>query len=348
MSQHPKVVIVTNSLSGGGAERSMNLLANQLFHLDFPVSLIAINSGDRDLVELNCPVFQLNRPYRGSFLRTISSLLKFLLIILKIKPDYVILNCNIPELFGIFIPKYYKIIVVEHYFLPWSTRNFMGLIVRRFLKKKVWLWVRVSDHFKVWKVPNANSIVIENIVSIFNQINSNINHNGLIKRLVFVGRLVDQKNPQLILRVAKQTELPVLIVGAGTLVNELKRFANQNHVEVDFAGFQLNPWRLFLSGDLLILPSIAEGDGLVAIEAIMQAIPIIVNDIPDFRRFNLKESSYAKTEEDYAQRIIVNNSKIEEFKQDAACIQEFVKSRSPEAIGNIWKQILLKRENIYF
>jgi glycosyltransferase involved in cell wall biosynthesis len=210
------------------------------------------------------------------------------------------------------------------------------------------LWVRVSNHFKVWNVPNAVSTVIENIVSIPNKLNPNVGHKGLIKRLVFVGRLVDQKNPRLMLKVAKLTKLPVLIIGSGNLESELKRFANQNNVDAEFVGFQFDPWRLFLSGDLLILPSIAEGDGLVAIEAIMQAIPIIVNDIPDFRRFKLKESSYAMTTDDYAQKILANISQIEEFVQDAICIKELTKSRSSTEIGNIWKQILLKREANYF
>jgi glycosyltransferase involved in cell wall biosynthesis len=347
MSQYPKVLIVTNSLSGGGAERAMNLLANQLFKLGFPISLIAINSGSRDLVQLNCTVFELNRPHRGSVIKTIYSLFKFLVIIFKVKPDRIILNCNLPELFGIFVPKSYKLIVVEHYFSPWSSRSFMGLVIRRILKNRVWLWVRVSDHFKVWNVQNANSIVIENIVTISNRTTPKMDHRGTVKRLVFVGRLVDQKNPQLILQVAKLTKLPALIIGSGALESGLKRFANLNSVEVEFVGFQMDPWRLILTGDLLILPSISEGDGLVAVEAIMHEFPVIVSDIPDFRRFNLKESSYAKTYEDYAQKIVANTSNIEVFKQDAACVQHFIKSRSPKKIGNIWKHVLLEKGDFY-
>ena len=35
------------------------------------------------------------------------------------------------------------------------------------------------------------------------------------------------------------------------------------------------------------------------------------------------------------------------FKQDAACVQQFIKSRSPKEIGNIWKQVLLEKEDFY-
>ena len=46
------VAIVTNSLSGGGAERAMNLLADNLGKFEnFNVMLIPINAGPPDLIQ---------------------------------------------------------------------------------------------------------------------------------------------------------------------------------------------------------------------------------------------------------------------------------------------------------
>ena len=45
-----KIVLVTNSLSGGGAERAINLASNSLMNLGLDVFLIPINQSSEDLV----------------------------------------------------------------------------------------------------------------------------------------------------------------------------------------------------------------------------------------------------------------------------------------------------------
>ncbi len=52
-----KVFFVTNSLSGGGAERATNTLVNALHSIGLDVSLITLNGGINDLVEPKRPVF---------------------------------------------------------------------------------------------------------------------------------------------------------------------------------------------------------------------------------------------------------------------------------------------------
>ena len=60
-----KVLFLTNSLTGGGAERAMNIVANELVRLGFEVGLVPINQSKDDFVELNCPTFPLLRQWRG-------------------------------------------------------------------------------------------------------------------------------------------------------------------------------------------------------------------------------------------------------------------------------------------
>ena len=72
-----RVVIVTNSLAGGGAERSMNLVANKLSELGMEVYLLVINSGGLDLVEPRCAVISLERPWRGGIFPTIRAFIGF-------------------------------------------------------------------------------------------------------------------------------------------------------------------------------------------------------------------------------------------------------------------------------
>ena len=48
-----RVMIVVNSLSGGGAERSMNILAGSLIECGLTVDLVAVNDGDLDFFVKN-------------------------------------------------------------------------------------------------------------------------------------------------------------------------------------------------------------------------------------------------------------------------------------------------------
>jgi hypothetical protein len=54
-----KIMFVTNSLSGGGAERATNILINALSDTGTDVELVAVNDGPMDLVEPSCEVFEL-------------------------------------------------------------------------------------------------------------------------------------------------------------------------------------------------------------------------------------------------------------------------------------------------
>ena len=90
-----RVMIVTNSLSGGGAERSMNLLANELTKRGWPVSLVPINSGKPDQVVPVCSVFPLNRIWNGSFLNTVVAFWNFNKVVNSWKPDIIVLNCDL-------------------------------------------------------------------------------------------------------------------------------------------------------------------------------------------------------------------------------------------------------------
>ena len=113
MSKPLKVAIVTNSRTGGGAERAMNTLARELSNNpEFELLLIPINSGPDDLIDPKCRIVSIERTWRGSLLDSVKSYVKFQQVIRKFNPDVVILNCDLPEfLFALTISKA-KVIIV--------------------------------------------------------------------------------------------------------------------------------------------------------------------------------------------------------------------------------------------
>jgi glycosyltransferase involved in cell wall biosynthesis len=333
-----RVMFVTNSLSGGGAERATNILVNMLFDSGNQVSLVTINDGPRDLIKPKCEIFELKRKWQGGFLSVLGAYFKLQRALWKWKPDFLILNCDIPEFLGSLTIGKHKLIAVEHATFPWLNRIQLGKLTRKILGARATKWVAVSDHLSIWGLNSVPDISICN-ATFLPEIDRHPS-SGKINRLNYVGRLSKEKQPLWALKIAEQTKLPIRIYGDGLLKSELQEYASKNKIESDFAGFVSNPWTFFGEGDLLIVPSSFEGDGLVLVEAMVNQIPVIANDISDLRRFNLEDSNYAATIEDFSNLIIDNFARIEHFLPNEALVSKILKERDPIKVAQKWNDFL--------
>ena len=88
------------------------------------------------------------------------------------------------------------------------------------------------------------------------------------------------------------------------------------------------------------MPSSFEGDGLVLVEALSNRIPIIANDIPDLRRFNLEDQNYAAGIEVFAKSIALNLNTIEHFVPNKSKVDDILIERNPAVVGQKWKTFL--------
>ena len=100
--------------------------------------------------------------------------------------------------------------------------------------------------------------------------------------LLFVGRLTEQKNPMLVLEVAKELAEAglvkrVRIVGDGELMPELQQFVADNELSdvIILEGFTKNAYDYMACTEVLIMPSKWEGFGLVALEAMALGVPVV-------------------------------------------------------------------------
>jgi glycosyltransferase involved in cell wall biosynthesis len=333
-----KTVIVTNSISGGGAERSMNLLANALFEQGESVSLIAINKSGPDAVLLKCPVIEINRVWNGSLLNTINSWLKFQKMLIKLGADTLILNCDLPEFYGALSITRSKIICIEHSNNPWYTRSKLGKIVRKILAIKKVTWVTVSDFFKIWPSGSYPKAVIPN--SIWQEQENLKNYLGPIKRLVFIGRFAFEKNPKAFLDISKETNIPALMLGVGPEIGQIERLIQSHNINVELKGFVQNPWEFVTNGDLLLVPSRWEGDGLVVLEALQRKVPIIISSIDEFKRFQLPDINYAADVHDFVRLIEANIDKYEVFKVNSEAVKQILSDRNPQMIYSKWISLI--------
>ena len=339
-------MFVTNSPSGGGAERATNILVNALHENKVKVSLTTINHSEPDLVIPTCETFQINRKWLGGPISVLAAFLRFRRIVKSWKPSHLVLECDLPEFFGSLINGPFRKIVVLQSSKPWITRLKFGEIVRNRLSNQMALWVAVSNHFKVWNLNIEPDVVISNplLLSKIDEMVQNKVENS-IKRIVYIGRLSEEKQPDWVLDIAQKCNLPLVVIGDGNLRNPLELKSSKLNIDVDFKGFVRQPWKLMSHGDLLVVPSQYEGDGLVVVEAIARRIPILLNDIPDLRRFDLPTQHYCLKVSDYVSRIDEYKCAIGKLVVSEKLTHKILIDRDPAEIAKKWLLVLNDQVN---
>jgi glycosyltransferase involved in cell wall biosynthesis len=331
-----KIAIVTNSLTGGGAERAMNLAANALDEAGVEVVLIPINTSAEDLIKVFPKVTPVGRdPKSGifAFLRVIS---QFRDIIKLENPDLIFLNCDLPELLGLTLSFRHKLVVIEHANPPWSNRILLGRFTRLIHKIRGTKFVAVSGHLRIWPFDLIPQAIFPNIITPSVD-GKYLPDTGKIDRLIFIGRLTEfQKRPSWLLKIAQGTHLPVMFIGEGAERSFLELEFKTFNLNAKFLGYVENPWSHIGINDLLIVPSLFEGDGLVILEAVKNNVAILLSDIPDFRRFDFDDSFYCVDEVDFISRIQTNKLNIEKFRVSQDMKTKLANSRSPDRVVNVW------------
>ena len=85
-------LFLTNSLSGGGAERAINIAVNELSKKGISVGLLVINDGPQDLYAPRVPTFEIKRKWQGGIFSIWFAFLKTYILVARLKPKVLILN----------------------------------------------------------------------------------------------------------------------------------------------------------------------------------------------------------------------------------------------------------------
>lgn len=164
------------------------------------------------------------------------------------------------------------------------------------------LFVRYCDRAQVYGrshrsyltklgIPEQNIILKRSVANVdaFSTLPGDRSYSGKgAKHLVYVGRLAPEKNVSIVLRALArankdgiQAKVRLTIAGTGPLEEQLKKECNELGIcqLVDFAGYrpQQDLPKLLRTADFFILPSTCEPWGLVALEAMLCRVPVIVS-----------------------------------------------------------------------
>ena len=335
-----RVMFVTNSLSGGGAERAMNLASNELCRRNWAIALVPINSGLPDFIEPIGEVFPLGRKWRGGLVSTVLSYIRFNNVVRSWNPDIVILTCDLPEFFGAFLLNKKRLVIVEEASFPWGTRKVFGRAIRKLLEIRGVKTVAASPHLQIWPHRLLADVVIQNAITPFRTDQALNARGGQLVRLNFIGRLSVEKRPNWFIEVCEAAGFKGRLIGDGGMKQSLLNFASNKAIDLEFTGFLKDPWASLADGELLIVPSIFEGDGLVVIEAMKQGVPLLLSDIPDFRRFALAERHYCTDVNAFVSRTLEYAKKLEELVVPIDISSKILLSRSSSSIGDKWEEFL--------
>jgi len=285
----PAIAIVSNATSGGGAEKSMMALHEEFLKAGIKSNFVALN---RNQPVNGVPkVTILNRQWKSGVRSTINNYFEFKQTIRNIDPQILILNCELPELFGSLIDFKGQIICVEHTTSPWHKKRNLGKIVRLILKIKKVRWVTViKDSKKIWFGTNAIAYIPNPYVPLSktNKLSS------LPPSITFIGGMKKNKRPEWVIKAGIKSDLKVHVYGDGPLKIILEEKYKNSLESIKFYGFQEGIWETLPINTLVVIPSEFEGDGMVAMEAILSGSPVALAENQDLKRFQLDDKHYFK------------------------------------------------------
>ena len=108
------------------------------------------------------------------------------------------------------------------------------------------------------------------------------------KQLMIAGRLVGFKGHRYLIEAMSQlkerfgNDVKLLIAGTGELEQELKEQVTQFdlHENIDFLGYSTDVGALMANSDVVVVPSVSEGFGVVFLEAFAAKTPVVAWDVP--------------------------------------------------------------------
>jgi glycosyltransferase involved in cell wall biosynthesis len=304
-----KVMIIIHSLKGGGAERAVVNLLKGLNRRDFSVTLLLYEEifdyprpENIELITLGIRSSKNILKFTLGFVKKIISIAKSIRIN---KPDIVFSVLSGTNVIAILAQSLSgigcKVVGSEqnHPSLSLQNQLYDGVtkfLMRRFYPKAEKI-IAISQGIKKDLVENFH-LTEEKIEVVYNPVDIReieilseeaVYHpwfNDELPIIVSVGRLTKQKGHSYLIKafsVVRQS-LPcrLLIIGTGdeegNLINAVDRLGLRNDVE--FLGFQKNPFKYMAKSSLFVSSSIYEGFGNVIVEGMALGLPVISTDCP--------------------------------------------------------------------
>jgi glycosyltransferase involved in cell wall biosynthesis len=298
-----KLLFVIPALTGGGAERVLLTIINNLDIEKYEITLVLFNK-EGDLIKnlknnIKIIIYQKRNKY--SLVKLILQLRNTIKSFNKVTVISFLHYTNIISVIScLCLKKKPKLILCEHSnhrkYLPESKLWYFRKLFMKYTYKKADQIVAISREMRENLIidfklnPHKvnviyNPIPIEEISQLAKDKSNIFSLKSDKKRkIIAAGRLARVKRFDRLIRsfaiVRKELDVSLLIMGQGELLNELKELTNRLNINEDviFLGFQKNPYAWISIADIFVLSSDYEGFPMVILESMACGTPVISSD----------------------------------------------------------------------
>ena len=197
----------------------------------------------------------------------------------KIVGGYTSFSSWVPILFS---KKRHNSVIVESTYRETKVSGYQVYLKRFFFSRVSKAYVCGTPHEKLTKLFGfKGKTVIWNSVGLINRAqNPTFEERMIVKRFLFVGRLIPVKNlPWLIERFSNHLDLELSIIGFGEESDYLKSIVKTPNIHFIGAVNNTELSYYYHKSDVFILPSLSETWGLVIEEALNNGLPVMVSDM---------------------------------------------------------------------
>ena len=316
-----QIAFFINSMTGGGAEKVVQLLIQQLIK-DKESNIILILLENKITYQLpkNIKIIHLFSHldnYLQKFIGLLYGSIKLKSIIKRYKIQIIISSLERSNFINVitkFLGNPHKAIISEHTNpeYTYGSRTLKNSIVKLLLKLlygKADRIIAVSNGvkkilIKVFKIDEGKIQVIYNPCDI-NKIKmlsaENLEHPWFHEEkpvIITVGRLIESKAQWYLIRAFAEikNKIPsqLVIIGEGEMRKQLEQLARNLNVDKDleFLGWQENPYKYMSRSKVFVLTSLWESFGIVLVEAMICGLPIVSFDCGNGPREILDNGEY--------------------------------------------------------
>lgn len=286
-----KILHVITHFDQGGAERvAINIAKSNTVGFEYHVVEVVRTKGAfRDGLLQECKdngIFIHTSPIKNNKLAILSFPLRFLFIVLIVRPNVVHVHTEIPDLslfiwhtlFGRVFP-HLRFVRTIHNTELWNKWKWIGNFVEKFFKRnKSNVAISISTKDCYQKAYNEIVPVIFNGLEEAGQKAFDNIVSGK-KNILFAGRLEFQKGVdelcEVVRRMEKNESLFFHIVGNGSMRNKIDSLVNLSNVCIYDKVYGLSQY--LESFDYVFMPSNFEGFGLLSVESSLAKVPTIIN-----------------------------------------------------------------------
>tara|TARA_R110000744_G_scaffold181104_1_gene300210 strand:+ start:3974 stop:5050 length:1077 start_codon:yes stop_codon:yes gene_type:complete len=284
-----KIDFISVSLSGGGAERVLTLLANHFVEKGYDVKIITFNEGDAFILDSKINRVKLHHgKITNHKIRSLKNLTSYYYH-KNNRPDVIISFLTHINLISILVAKLYriKIIASEHNsFLRVQDPKFLTHITRTFLYPQAnFLTVLTNFDIPYYKKKKINVVVMPNPCTFKIQTDLDLRREKIILAVGSLDRYHHKGFDNLLKLIApilkNHNDWTLQIVGGGSKGFEhLKKLTFKYNIidQVQFTGFRKDVNILMQKSEIFILPSRFEGLPMVLLEALSQGLACVAYD----------------------------------------------------------------------